>query len=129
MINDLISDMMIRINNGYTCKKLTVFVLYSQVCIRILGLLYKEGFINGYYINKYGYIVVHLKYYRNFNIFKGFKRISKTGCRLYCKVQDLKKNYYYKPFVLVSTTKGLVTHRYAILKNIGGEVLFELNYM
>lgn len=129
MVNDLISDMLIRIQNGYVSKLNTVVILNSKICLKILTLLYSEGFINGYYITKSGLIVVKLKYYLNTNIFKGYKRISKPGKRIYLNAAKLKSLYQYKPFVIVSTTNGLLLHKYAILKNLGGEVLFVLNYM
>jgi small subunit ribosomal protein S8 len=129
VVNDLISDMLVRINNGYNSKLNTVSVLYSKVCLQILALLYMEGFINGYYLTKEGTIVVKLKYHLNQNIFKGYQRISKPSRRVYYTAKKLKQVYYNKPFVVVSTKEGLLLHRYAILKNIGGEVLFALSYM
>lgn len=129
VVNDLISDMLIRINNGYNAKLNIVHVLYSKICLQILELLYIEGFINGYYLTKDGTIVVKLKYHLNQNIFKGYKRISKPSRRIYLSAHELKKVYYNKPCVIISTTQGLLSHRNAILKNIGGEVLFALNYM
>lgn len=129
MVNDIISDMLVRINNGYVSKLNTVVVLYSKLSLKILALLYIEGYINGYYLTKNGMIIVKLKYHLNKNIFKGYKRISKPGQRIYNTAVELKKKYSNKSFVVVSTTKGLLLHRYAILKNIGGEVLFVLSFI
>lgn len=129
MITDIISDMLIRINNGYTQKLNVVVVLYSKICLKILSLLYNEGYINGYYFTKDGMIVVKLKYYLNKNIFKNYKRISKPGQRVYCNAKELKKKFQYKSFVVVSTVNGLLLHKQAILKNTGGEVLFMLSFM
>jgi small subunit ribosomal protein S8 len=69
-----------------------------------------------------------LKYTLNKNIFKNYRRISKPGSRVYATAAELYRYYSEKPFIVVSTTKGLVSHRYAISKNLGGEVLFELSY-
>jgi len=129
MINDNISDMLIRINNGYVSKLNMVNVFYSKLNLKILALLYMEGYISGYYLTKNGTIIVKLKYYLNQNIFKSYKRISKPGRRVYYTAEELKKKYMNKSFVVISTTKGIILHRYAILKNIGGEVLFELNFI
>lgn len=129
VVNDIISDMLIRINNGYNSKLNMVCVLYSKLNLKILTLLYMEGFINGFYLKKDGNIVVKLKYHLNKNIFNNYKRISKPGRRVYYTANELKKRYGNKSFVVVSTNKGLILHNYAILKNIGGEVLFELNYI
>lgn len=129
IVNDLISDMLIRINNGYNSKLISVKVLYSKICLKILALLYSEGYINGYYLTNDGMIIVKLKYHLNNNIFKGYQRISKPSRKVYYSAKKLKQKFYNKPFVVVSTINGLLLHRYAILKNIGGEVLFVLSYM
>jgi small subunit ribosomal protein S8 len=129
MVNDLISDMLIRINNGYNNKLNKVVVLNSKICIKILKLLYYHGYINGFYFEKNGNIVVKLKYYSNFYLFNDYQRISKNGRRIYCSVNDLKKKYFFRPFVIVSTIEGLLLHRQAIIKNLGGEVLFSLNHV
>src|SRR3989338_2043407 len=86
MIIDFISDMLVRIKNGYTAKKNGVFVLYSKQNVKILTLLVTEGFINGFFITKENLIYVKLKYYRNDFIFKGYKRISTPGRRRYFTV-------------------------------------------
>jgi len=127
VINKL-SDMLIRIKNGYFAKRNGIFVLYSKQNISVLNLLYKEGFINGFFLTTQGTIYVKLKYYRNDFLFKGYKIISTPGRRVYYNVFDLQSKFYNKAFVIVSTIEGLMLHKYAILKNLGGEVLFELEY-
>lgn len=127
MVNYLLSDMLIRITNGYNSNKIYVYIKYSNFCIKVLYMLYIHGFINSYYIYK-GNIVIKLKYYRNDHIFKNLKLISKPGKRIYCSVSEIKQRFYYKPFVLISTNLGIITHKDAILKNCGGEILFSLSY-
>jgi small subunit ribosomal protein S8 len=126
-MQDLISDMLIRLKNGYNAKKTLVFVKYSKTCLNILHLLYLEGFINGFSITKNGFILVKLKYFRNDNIYKNYFRISKPGRRIFLSSKQLKQYFSKKTFVVISTNKGLFLHTYAILQNIGGEVLFELS--
>lgn len=127
-MTDLISDMLIRLKNGYISRKPYIIISYSNNVIRILDLLCIEGFINSYFYLKNGNILVKLKYYRNDFIFKGYRRISKPGSRKYYGVSALKRFFFYEPFVLVSTIKGFMHHRLAISKNLGGEVLFVLSY-
>lgn len=126
-MNYLVSDMLVRIKNGYTNKKITVVVAYSSFCVKILKLLTLYGFINGFVIINYS-IIVKLKYYRNDHIFKNLKLVSKPGCRKYYNVNDLKREFYYRNFVLISNQYGLMSHQESILRRCGGEVLFELNY-
>ena len=127
-MKDIISDSLVRLKNAYTARNPSVILLYSKNIIRILALLSKEGFINSYFFLKNGNILVNLKYYRNDFIFKGYKRVSKPGLRKYYSVRLLKRKYFYRSFVLVSTIQGFMSHRLAISKNLGGEILFILSY-
>lgn len=120
--------MLIRIKNGVRSKQRGVFVLYKKQNITILNFLYKEGFINGFFMTKNNLIYVKLKYYQNEHVFNSYKRLSVPGRRRYYSVDKLVANFYHKPFVVVSTSKGLMLHKYAIAAHIGGEVWFELNY-
>ena len=43
--------MLANIKNGYSSKIDKVFVPYSEINLKILSLLYKDGFISGYYFN------------------------------------------------------------------------------
>lgn len=126
-MNYLIADMLIRIKNGYINKKVTVIVCYSNFCVKILQLLYLNGFINGFIVVGNN-IVVKLKYYENDYIYKNLQIISKPGRRRYFDIKNLRKQFYYKNFVLVSNQHGLMTVKESIIKNCGGEVLFSLNY-
>lgn len=126
-MNYLVSDMLIRIKNGYINKKVSVLVCYSGFCLKILELLYLNGFINGFIVVGNN-IVVKLKYYRNDHIFKNLNIVSKPGRRTYFNIQNMRKKFYYKNFAVVSNHHGLMTVKESILKNSGGEVLFSLNY-
>lgn len=126
-MNYLLADMLVSIKNGYTNKKTNVVIRYSNFCIKILTLLYFNGFINGFIILG-NTIVVKLKYHQNEHIFKNLKLMSTPGCKKYYNVKELKHKYYYKNFVLISNQFGLMTHKESILKNCGGEILFTLNY-
>lgn len=127
MTNYLVSDMLVRIKNGYENKKTCVTIKHSNFCLKFLDLLHLYGFINGHIVFNNS-IVVKLKYFRNDHVFKNLKLVSKPGRRQYFDVHGLKKKFFYKDFVLVSNKYGLMTHKDSILKNCGGEVLFTLNY-
>ena len=117
-----------RPQNGYVARKALVDVKYSTFGLKILKILYLNGFINGYYVSHIGTIRVKLKYFRDDYLFKGLNLISKPGKRIYGSVDLIKSKYYYYNFVIVSTHYGLMTHKEAILKDCGGELLFSLSY-
>ena len=123
-----LSNLLISIKNGYIARKSTVSIKFSLFVLKVLKILYIEGFINSYFISNKGKIIIKLKYYQNSKLFNQLKVISKPGKRVYLTSRELKRKYYYYNFVLISTTQGLMTHKLAIRKNLGGEILFTLNY-
>ena len=50
-------------------------------------------------------------------------RISKPGSRKYSASSDIRKTLHGNSIAIVSTSAGLMTHKEAKAKNIGGEVL------
>jgi len=53
------------------------------------------------------------------------KQISKPGRKVYITYDKLKKLYLYrKHFLLLSTSKGILSNKEAIRRRLGGELLF-----
>lgn len=127
--NYIFSDILIRIKNGYNLNHKYVEIPHTYLASNILKLLYKEGLISNYFIklNTINYLV-KLKYSKRKTLFNQVIFISKPGRRIYCTVKLLKRKYWYKPFVIVSTTKGLMLHREAVNNNLGGEVMCVIEY-
>lgn len=122
--------MLANIKNGYLSKIDKVYVPYSEINLKILSLLYKDGFIGGYYFNNCTGkkdIVVILKYYRNIYLYN-YQVYSKPGRRLYYSVEKLRKYFDSKDFVMLSTVNGLLWHKDALRLNIGGLVLFMFRF-
>ena len=66
-MKDNISDMLTRIRNGQKARLFEIQLFYpvSKVCLEILNILYKEGYIRGFkksYVNKKLFVKVLLKY-------------------------------------------------------------------
>jgi len=92
---DILSDMLTRIRNGQKASLLEVF-LYNpmpKICIQILKILQKEGFIRGFktiIINDKEHFIVLLKYnIEQVSVIRKIKRVSKSGRRLYIKSKHL----------------------------------------
>lgn len=121
--------MLATIKNGYLSKLDKVCVPYSENNLKILMLLYKDGFINGYYFNNTSIgrkdIVVVLKYYRNIYLFN-YKILSKPGRLISCTLTFLYKKYHAHKFVMLSTTQGFVWLKDAFRLGLGGTALFVL---
>lgn len=132
MINDLLSDMVARILNAIKAKKLSVEILNSIFCQKILFCIYKLGYIRGFFVKNKKKIIIYLKYIQNKSIIRFIKRISKPGNRKFLNIKNyLKfKNLKIKKlngFFILSTNKGILTDNEIFLKNVGGEILFYIN--
>lgn len=133
-MKDNISDMLTRIRNGQQAKKSYIF-LYNpapKVCLNILNILYKEGFIRGYKkyynpIKKQLQWKVLLKYdYNGKSTIKQIVRISKPSRRVMIGIKSLWKLKSGMGIFIISTTKGLMTDKEARFLNLGGEVLLSV---
>ena len=127
MVNDTIADMLTRIRNANAMKYKTVEIPGTKMTKSIADILTKEGFIDGYEINKLAVgemLVVNLKYSKSKErVITGLKRISKPGLRVYAKADEMPRVLNGLGIAIVSTSEGLMTDKEARAKKIGGEVL------
>lgn len=118
MITDPISDMLIRIKNALAIQKLEVFVPLSKAKLSLAKILKKQGLFEKV-IRKTDQKIFKIKLKNN--KIQDLKRVSKPGCRVYIKSQDIRlKN---TGFSVISTSQGLMLDAQARNKNLGGEIL------
>jgi len=102
----------------------------SKLKTNIAVVLKEEGFISNYKTvkdNKQGILKIALKYDdKRTNAIEGLKRISKPGCRVFVKSDNLPKVINGYGIAIISTSKGLMVDREARKTKIGGEVLCEV---
>ncbi len=124
-VNDVISDMIARINNASSVKLATSKVINSKLSKAVLAILSEEGFINGYEDNKddKNFIDVSLKYDSGKSVINIFKRVSKPGRRVYSNISNLSRYYNGLGIFILSTPKGVIADHKAREINVGGEVL------
>jgi small subunit ribosomal protein S8 len=124
---DPIADMLSRINNAIMAEKKNVPVPLSKTKQEIAKVLKKEGYINGFKVEKQfpAQIVIDLKYgeTRKESVISGVKRISKPGRRVYASVDSVPKVLGGLGVALISTSKGILTGKECEKLNVGGEVL------
>ena len=127
MVNDTVADMLTRIRNANAMKYKTVEIPGTKLTKGIADILTKEGFIDGYEINKLAVgemLIVYLKYSKSKErVINGLKRISKPGLRVYAKADEMPRVLNGLGIAIVSTSDGLMTDKEARAKKIGGEVL------
>ena len=130
MVVNLLIDSLIRLKNASNLNLLSVKLLNSKACLNMLLYLWELGFISGFKILSFKYILVFLRYTKNrLKAFRNIKIISKPTNPVYLNVKMLKKRLYnsnLNSILVLSTHKGLMNDKIAILNNVGGKVLFEI---
>jgi small subunit ribosomal protein S8 len=99
----------------------------SQFKIGIAKVLKDEGYILGYDViedAKQGILRIELKYGpRGENVINKIDRVSRPGCRVYGKVDDLPRVLDGLGMMIVSTSQGVLGDRECRQRKIGGELL------
>lgn len=128
-MQDPIADMLTRIRNGQNVKINKICFGFSNLKEEILKVLKEEGYIIDYAVHtdakQFKNITVELKYYRGCPVIHRLKRISRPGLRKYTNADDLGSVPGFGIKIL-TTSKGVMTHRQAKEMNVGGEVICEV---
>jgi small subunit ribosomal protein S8 len=131
-VNDPISDMLTRIRNGIIAGQGAVALPSSKIKVSIAQILKDEGFIESFeevqgdqpHIK---ILRVRLKYVgerrTRRSVITGLERISKPGCRVYTKKENIPWILSGLGVAILSTSKGVMTGQRARQIGVGGEVL------
>jgi len=126
-ISDPLADMLTRIRNARMVKFESLEMPYSKLRSGVAEILKKEGYISDYQVvkdTKQGVLKITLKYDQNRNpVITGLKRVSKPGCRVYVKSDDIPKVMSGLGIAIISTSTGILTDREARKNGVGGELL------
>lgn len=130
MVNDTISDFLIRIKNAYLAHHKSLTLPYGRNVEAIGKILVKEGFIEDTKAtieeNKRKVITITLKYKNRKPALTDLKRVSKPGLRIYVSKNHIPRVYGGLGIVILSTSSGVMSSRDAKKKNIGGELLCKI---
>jgi len=126
-LTDPIADMLTRIRNAIEVKKREVSMPSSRMKVEIAKVLKEEGYIKNFKViddNKQGILNMILKYKEdNENVISGLRRVSRPGCRIYCKRDVIPKVLGGLGIAIISTSKGISTGRKCDELRVGGEIL------
>jgi len=129
-LSDPIADMLTRIRNALRSRHKTVNIRASKICEGLCRVLKEEGYIEDVTRiedNKQGLLRVYLKYGPlGEDVVTGLRRVSKPGRRVYRAATDLPQPIHGLGISIVSTSQGVLSDRQCRQKNIGGEVLCEV---
>jgi small subunit ribosomal protein S8 len=126
-VTDPIADLLTRIRNAVAAKKRLVDCPRSNMKLRIVDILAREGYIRGYKVleeGPQGMIRIALRTDSSGrSAITGLKRVSRPGLRQYRGVSGLPRVRSNLGIAILSTPEGVITNREARARNVGGEVL------
>jgi small subunit ribosomal protein S8 len=132
---DPIGDMLTRIRNGVRARAPKVDVPASRLKAEIARILKDEGYIANFKASDLKspaakpaaqpqMIRIYLRYGPNLEkVITDLQRVSRPGCRIYCRKDGIPRVYGGLGINILSTPKGLMTGRAAIQAGVGGEIL------
>jgi small subunit ribosomal protein S8 len=126
-MNDPIADMLTRIRNGLRAKRKRVDVPASKMNAALADILLREKYLND--VKPVGEGVhqmlrIFLKYTPDEkSVVSGIERVSSPGRRRYAGSRGLPRVEGGLGTVIVSTPRGLMTHKECRRENVGGEVI------
>ena len=134
MHTDPIADMLTRIRNANKAMHETTTMPTSRMKEEIARLLKDEGYIKDYRVVDatddkgqplpYRMLVVELKFARDRRrVITDLKRVSKPGRRVYARKDRLPRVLGGLGTAIMSTSSGVITHRQAAERGVGGEVI------
>ena len=125
MMTDPIADMLTRIRNGQSARKVEVTMPASRVKSAIASVLKDEGYINNFSNSDDAkpVLTIELKYYEGKPVIASISRASRPGLRLYKGKDELPSVQSGLGVAIISTSKGVMSERQARAAGEGGEVL------
>lgn len=128
-MNYIVADLISRLRTGSNNHLKTIKVLNTKISVKIIDLIYQNGFINGYKI-EFNFILVYLKYYNNQPVLGNLKIINTPGRKIYWSLNKLSLKHNIKAFngiYIISTSKGILTHNSCLLnKSTSGKILLKI---
>jgi ribosomal protein S8 len=129
-----------RINTNWYCNLLCLLKLsyylqldyihikYTKKILVILNLLIKVNYINNYKILSNNTLIIYLLYKNNKPYWNNLKIYYRSSKFFFITVHLLKRFYFneFKKILILSTSKGIITHLEAIKFNHGGKLVFLL---
>jgi len=113
MVTDPISDLLVRLQNGFRRRHDTVSVPASRLKREVLRILQNEGYIQS----------VQADVAEGQSMITGMQRVSKPGRRVYVGTKDIPRVKNGIGVAILSTSKGLMTDQDSRRAGLGGEVL------
>lgn len=129
-MTDPIADLLTRIRNASRARHNRVEIPASRVKGEIVRILKDQGYVNDVKLvddMRQGLLRVYLKYdMENKSAIEGLSRVSKPGCRVYVKRDEIPKVMGGYGITVLSTSRGILTGTEAREQGVGGELLCQV---
>jgi small subunit ribosomal protein S8 len=125
-MTDPVADMLTRIRNGQTARRVSVSMPASKQKLAIAKVLEQEGYVTSVSTDDGDgkkTMTIELKYYQDRPVIERLERVSRPGLRIYKRAKDLPVVQGGLGVAIVSTSQGVMTNRRARSEGHGGEVL------
>jgi small subunit ribosomal protein S8 len=119
-----------KIFNAQYSRKIVLVHLKTKICLRLVYLLRREGFIVGFSFFQFKhrkFIKIFLKYQEFLPTITKVKIISKSNQRIFLNCKSIVKNCSGVGLFLIHTNRGLLSNKESIHFNLGGEILLFIN--
>lgn len=123
---DVIGDFLTIIRNGLMSSKLFVVAPYSKIKAEVAEILKDEGFIKDFAITDEDdkkSVKIFLKYVGGESVIHELTRISTPGRRRYKGAANIKPVIGGLGLSILTTSKGIISHKKAKELGVGGEVI------
>ena len=124
MTNYPVGDFLIRFKNISHSGKKEFVVARTNLIEEVAKSLQHLGYIKEV-LKEDNTLRIRIAYVKKEPVLSNIKIISKPGLRIYMGKEEL-ESYRSPSFLLLSTSKGILSSREAIKKGVGGEVLAEV---
>lgn len=125
-MSDPIADMLTRIRNAQSAKKVSVSMPNSKVKVGIAAVLKDEGYITDFRVDENNgkpNLEVTLKYFEGRGVIDNIRRASRPGLRVYRGKDELPRVLDGLGIAIVSTSHGFMTDVAARSAGYGGEII------
>jgi len=124
-MNDLIADLLARMQNSIMRKERVVNVINTKMNMELLRVLKEEEMIIDFEA-KDKEIEVQLAYEGNEPVIAHFTRVSKLGQRIYVSRKEITPIMNGRGIAIISTPSGLMSGAMAKSKGLGGELICKI---
>lgn len=124
-LSDPVANMLSSIRNANMRGYRTVSFFSSSFKLSICEKLKENNFLSNYWYDKKNRkIKAEIKYRNKYSCINELKKISKPSQHIHIKYKEIKKKCQGYGVYFISTSFGILTHKEALEKKIGGKLIF-----